>query len=50
MSKKSKSALERQLRRKIAASLADPRKSVPASKTFKRLRAIHSAATRTASS
>jgi hypothetical protein len=46
MRKKSKkSGIEDQLRRKMAASLADPRKNVAASKVFKRLRAIHSAAT-----
>jgi hypothetical protein len=52
MQKKStKSGIEdQQLRKKVAASLADPRKSIAASKIFKRLRAIHSAATRTASS
>jgi hypothetical protein len=42
--------IENQLRKKVAESLADPRKSVAASKVLKRLRAIHSAATRTASS
>jgi hypothetical protein len=46
--KSNKSEMEDQLRKKIAASLADPRKSI--AKVFKRLRAIHSAATRTASS
>ena len=51
MRKKSKkSGMEYQLRKKVAASLADPRKSIAASKVFKRLRTIHSAATRTASS
>jgi len=51
MRKKSqKSGAEDQLRKKVATSLADARKSVPASKVFKRLRAIHSAATRTPSS
>jgi hypothetical protein len=41
MRKKSKrSGIEDQLRRKVAASLADPRKSIAASKIFKRLRAI----------
>jgi hypothetical protein len=51
MPKKSKkSGIEDQLRNKVAASLADARKSVAASKVFKRLRAIHSAATRIASS
>jgi hypothetical protein len=50
MPKKSKRpGIEDQLRKRVAASLADPRKSVAASKVFKRLRAIHSAATRTAS-
>jgi hypothetical protein len=43
-----KSGIEDQLRKKVAASLADPRKSIAASKVFKRLRAIHSAATMTA--
>jgi hypothetical protein len=47
MRKKSKkSGIEDKLRKKVAASLADPRKSVAASKVFKRLRPIHSAATR----
>jgi hypothetical protein len=41
--------IEDALRKKVAASLADPRESIAASKVFKRLRAIHSAATRTAS-
>jgi hypothetical protein len=51
MRKKSKkSGMEDQLRKKVAASLADPRKSIAASKVFKRLRAIHFAAARTASS
>jgi hypothetical protein len=45
-----KSEIEHQLRKKVAASLADPRKSVAASKVFKRLRAIRSAATKNASS
>jgi hypothetical protein len=45
-----KPGIEDQLRKKIAASLADPRKSIPASKVFKRLRAVHSAATSSASS
>jgi hypothetical protein len=49
MRKKSKKS-EDQLRNKVAASLADQRKSIAASKVFKHLRAIHSAATRTASS
>jgi hypothetical protein len=49
MRKKSKKS-EDALRKKVAASLADPRKGVAASKVFKRLRGIHSAATRTASS
>jgi hypothetical protein len=48
--KSNKSGTEDQLRKKVAASLADPRKSVVASKVFKRLRTIHSAATRTSSS
>jgi hypothetical protein len=48
--KSKKSGLKDQLGKKVAASLADPRKSIAASKVFKRLRAIHSAATRTASS
>jgi hypothetical protein len=51
MQKKSKkSGIEEQLRKKVAVSLADPRKSVAASRVFKRLRAIHSLATRKASS
>jgi hypothetical protein len=51
MRKKSKkSRIEDQLRKKVAASLADTRKGIAAPKVFKRLRAIHSAATRTASS
>jgi hypothetical protein len=51
MRKKSKkSGIEDALRKKVAASLADPRKSIAASNVFKRLRAIHSAAIRTASS
>jgi hypothetical protein len=45
-----KSGIKDPLRKKVTASLADPRKSIPASKVFERLRAIHSAATRTASS
>jgi hypothetical protein len=45
-----KSRIEDQLRKKVAASLADPRKNVAASKVFKRLRAIHSAAIKKASS
>jgi hypothetical protein len=50
MRKKSeKSGIEDELRKKVAASLADPRKSIAVSKVFKRLRAIHSAATRIAS-
>jgi hypothetical protein len=40
-SKLKKSEIEDQLRKKVAASLADPRKSVAASSVFKRLRAIH---------
>jgi hypothetical protein len=51
MQKKSKkSEIEDQLRKKVTASLGDPRKSIAASKVFKRLRAIHSVATRKASS
>jgi hypothetical protein len=51
MQKKSKkSGIEDQLRQKVAASLGDPRKSVAASRVFKRLRAIHSVSTRKASS
>jgi hypothetical protein len=51
MQKKSKKTeIEHQLRKKVVASLADRRKSVAASKVFKRLRAIHSAATGKASS
>jgi hypothetical protein len=51
MQKKSKkSEIENRLRKKVAASLADPRKNIAASKVFKRLRTIHSAATRNASS
>jgi hypothetical protein len=38
-----KSAIDAQLRIKVKASLADPRKSVPASDVFKRLRALHAA-------
>lgn len=34
-------AIEDHLRIKVAASLADPRKSVPAADVFKRLRAVH---------
>jgi hypothetical protein len=46
-----KLGIEYQLRKKLAAALADPRRSIPASNVFKRLRAIHAAATtRTASS
>jgi hypothetical protein len=45
-----KSGIEDQLRKKVTASLADPRKGIPASKVFKRLRAIHSATIRKASS
>jgi hypothetical protein len=36
-----------QMRGRITASLADPRKSVAAAKVFKRLRAIHRKAMRT---
>jgi hypothetical protein len=43
-----KSEVEDHLRKNVTASLADPRKSVAALKVFKRLRAIHSAATRNA--
>jgi hypothetical protein len=51
MRKKSKkSVMEDELPKKVAASLADPRKSIVASKVSNRLRAIHSAATRTSSS
>jgi hypothetical protein len=51
MRKKSKKpGIEDQLRKKVAASLDDPGKSIAASKVFKRLRGIHSAATRAASS
>jgi hypothetical protein len=47
MRKKSKkSGIEDELRKKVAASLADRRKNIAASKVFKRLRAIHSAAKR----
>lgn len=35
------SAIEDHLRAKVAVSLADPRKSVPAADVFKRSRAIH---------
>jgi hypothetical protein len=45
-----KSGIEDQLRRKVAASLADQRKSIAASKVFKRLHGIHSTASRNASS
>jgi hypothetical protein len=48
--KSKKSGIEDQLSKKVAASLADPRKSIAAAKVFKCLRAIHSAATKTASS
>jgi hypothetical protein len=48
--KTKKSEIEDQLRKKVVPSLADPRKSVAASNVFKRLRAIHSAATRKTSS
>lgn len=34
-------AIEEHLRAKVEASLADPRKSVPAADVFKRLRALH---------
>jgi hypothetical protein len=34
---------EEELRQKVAASLADRRKSIPASKVFKRLRALRAA-------
>ena len=36
-------SVEKELRRKVAASLADPRKNIPASKVFKRLRKLHAA-------
>ena len=39
-------AAEEELRRKVAVSLADRRKNVPASKVFKRLRALRSATER----
>jgi hypothetical protein len=48
--KTKKSGMEDQLRKKVAASLADPRKSIAASKVFKHQRGIHSAAIRNASS
>jgi hypothetical protein len=48
--KSRKSGIEDQLRKKVAASLADPRKSIAASKVFERLRAIHAVATRKTSS
>jgi antitoxin ParD1/3/4 len=41
-------AIEDHLRTKVAASLADPRKSVPASDVFKRLRAVHAKAVKAA--
>jgi hypothetical protein len=51
MRKKSKrSGIEDQLRKKVAASLADPGKSIAASKVFRRLSDIISAPTRAASS
>ena len=36
-------SVEKELRRKVAASLADPRKNIPASEVFKRLRELHAA-------
>ena len=36
-------SVENELRRKVVASLADPRKNIPASKAFKRLRKLHAA-------
>lgn len=41
-------AIEDHLRAKVAASLADPRKSIPASVVFKRLRTIHAKAVKAA--
>jgi antitoxin ParD1/3/4 len=41
-------AIEDHLRAKVAASLADPRKSVPAADVFKRLRAVHGRAIKAA--
>ncbi|MGE0285720.1 MAG: type II toxin-antitoxin system ParD family antitoxin [Bradyrhizobium sp.] len=35
-------AIEEHLRAKVAASLADPRKNVPAADVFRHLRAVHS--------
>jgi hypothetical protein len=40
------SSLENELRRKVAASLTDPRKNIPASKVFKRLRELRAGAGR----
>jgi antitoxin ParD1/3/4 len=49
MRKKSKkSEIESQLRKKVAASLADPRKSIAATDVFKRLRAAHAKAVKEA--
>jgi hypothetical protein len=42
------SEIENQLRAKVAAALADPRKSIPVSDVFKRLRALHSEQTKAA--
>jgi len=41
-------AIQDHLRAKVAAALADPRKSVPASDVFKRLRTVHAKAIRAA--
>ena len=39
-------SVEKELRRKVPASLADPRKNIPASKVFKRLRKLQAEAGR----
>jgi antitoxin ParD1/3/4 len=41
-------AIEDHLRAKVAAALADPRKGIPATEVFKRLRAVHAKAVRAA--
>jgi antitoxin ParD1/3/4 len=41
-------AIEDHIRAKVAASLADPRKSVPAADVFKRLRTVHRKAVKAA--
>lgn len=42
-------AIEDHLRTRVAASLADPRKGVPAAEVFKRLRAVHAKTVKAAS-